>query len=525
MHAWRDIQQERLWQWKGASRANKCMSDGYLYFSGGRSSFLREAASSAATVRQHDPLAEICLIHDHSPAALSEGDISVFNHVEAVNLPHGLPGPFDGQARCFLAKIQAMIQSPFERTLFLDSDTRVLAEVRTLFVLLNRFDMAAAHGPITQKPQGPEDPLSEVPDCFPELNTGVVLFRNNDRVGRFLAEWKALFQNPASGLFRKHGQGGEQVSFRYLLWKRPEISLFILSCEGMPNLYNYRWKARQSFSFNSRIKIHHCRQTDEDHDKRRKAPPGDAASAIRPPASKGAEAVNAALSPYELCMQDFDRHCEERGDRFFFVQVGAYDGSSYDPIMARIKTYNWQGILIEPVPHLFKHLTEHHRGNTRLRLENVAISDHVGSVEFNYFPETSVLLPDFPAWANGMGSLLPAFKSPGHQWLAQRGFKMVSEEVPCTTLEALLQAHQAAVVDLLQINAEGYDGMILAGLDFKSFRPKFIQFKDRHIQRVHEQGLTEVSLRQVVDHLSKAGYEVFSADDGFNRFCALKSPL
>lgn len=40
---------------------------------------------------------------------------------------------------------------------------------------------------------------------------------------------------------------------------------------------------------------------------------------------------------------------EERLDNVFFIQVGANDGKSFDPIYDAVKTYGWSGVVMEPL--------------------------------------------------------------------------------------------------------------------------------------------------------------------------------
>ena len=47
----------------------------------------------------------------------------------------------------YVDKVNAMPLSPYNRTLFLDTDTYVYASLEHLFVLLDRFELAAAHDP------------------------------------------------------------------------------------------------------------------------------------------------------------------------------------------------------------------------------------------------------------------------------------------------------------------------------------------------------------------------------------------
>ncbi len=45
-------------------------------------------------------------------------------------------------------KIPALRGTRFQRTLYLDSDVRVVADLTDIFELLDRFDLAAAHDPM-----------------------------------------------------------------------------------------------------------------------------------------------------------------------------------------------------------------------------------------------------------------------------------------------------------------------------------------------------------------------------------------
>ena len=50
--------------------------------------------------------------------------------------------------------------------------------------------------------------------------------------------------------------------------------------------------------------------------------------------------------------------CLLRGGSFFFIQVGANDGITVDPIHKYIIEYHWNGILIEPQPGVFDQLKQ-----------------------------------------------------------------------------------------------------------------------------------------------------------------------
>jgi hypothetical protein len=72
--------------------------------------------------------------------------------------------------------------------------------------------------------------------------------------------------------------------------------------------------------------------------------------------------------------------CGSKRDRFFFVQIGAYDGREHDPIQAFVRRCRWRGILVEPQPEAFERLRRNYAGSPGLIFENVAIADHEGSL-------------------------------------------------------------------------------------------------------------------------------------------------
>jgi len=73
----------------------------------------------------------------------------------------------------------------------------------------------------------------------------------------------------------------------------------------------------------------------------------------------------------EDCELDYilDRYLvENRPDDFFFIQVGAYDGVTGDPICGYIRRYGWRGILLEPQRDVFLLLQKNYRDQPQLRL-------------------------------------------------------------------------------------------------------------------------------------------------------------
>lgn len=59
---------------------------------------------------------------------------------------------------------------------------------------------------------------------------------------------------------------------------------------------------------------------------------------------------------------------------FFFVNIGANDGISNNPIYPFLRDHGWGGIAVEPLEPLFAELERNYRGFPRVILERAAIA-------------------------------------------------------------------------------------------------------------------------------------------------------
>jgi hypothetical protein len=142
---------------------------------------------------------------------------------------------FRSSANPYADKIATMRRSPFERTIYLDSDTFVVDEIAHVLRLLDRYDIAVA---FAQAHRGLPDP--EVPRAFYEFNTGVIAWRASERMAAFMRSWEEtyvawLHEDPflvmGSG---SRGGRADQLAFRRCAWQH-DVRLFVLAPE-----YNFR---------------------------------------------------------------------------------------------------------------------------------------------------------------------------------------------------------------------------------------------------------------------------------------------
>ena len=175
---------------------------------------------------------------------------------------------------------------------------------------------------------------------------------------------------------------------------------------------------------------------------------------------------------------------------FFVLQVGANDGITYDPVHKFIKRDNWNGLLLEPQKDVFEQfLKPLYRNQSGIKTLNAALGHTAG--------EATIYRIGFSQarWATGLTTfnksvLESAFKS-GH--VARQAKKegvvvpsapekqIIEEQVPVVTVRNLMDEYQIKKIDLLQIDAEGFDYEIIRLFDFRALRPKAISYENSHL--------------------------------------------
>jgi hypothetical protein len=126
------------------------------------------------------------------------------------------------------SKVDALALSPFKRSLYLDADTRLVADVRDIFALLDRFDIALAHAHARNRPATLAVWRHDLPDAFPQFNSGVIAWRQNASTQSMLEAWPQHYRQAG---FRK-----DQVTLRELLWQSD------LRIATLPPEYNIRYR-------------------------------------------------------------------------------------------------------------------------------------------------------------------------------------------------------------------------------------------------------------------------------------------
>ena len=165
----------------------------------------------------------------------------------------------------------------------------------------------------------------------------------------------------------------------------------------------------------------------------------------------------------------------------FFLEIGANDGVSGDPLFPFIKKFDWQGVMLEPVPETFELLERNYQNFSGVTLLNVALSERDGTRTMYMIQDEKGSLKEDDGLHSEFRSQLTSFVK--ESVLSQIEYfpnvaEMIKEvEVECICFETLLSRIGRRDIDILQIDAEGYDYQILKMIDFTEIRPMIINFE------------------------------------------------
>src|SRR5262245_26684614 len=157
------------------------------------------------------------------------------------------------------------------------------------------------------------------------------------------------------------------------------------------------------------------------------------------------------------------------------VQVGSNDGCGNDPLAGLIRENPlWRVLFIEPLPHIFRRLLANYRELPNYSFENVAISSERGMRRMYYVSdEIKKVRPDVPLWYDKLGSFDRSHILKHKHEYDFEAF-ITSEEVRCEPLADTLARNCITRIDLLHIDAEGYDFEVIKQFDLRKQGPNAI---------------------------------------------------
>lgn len=204
-----------------------------------------------------------------------------------------------------------------------------------------------------------------------------------------------------------------------------------------------------------------------------------------------------------------------------FIQVGANDGVSHDPIREFVVQHrSWNGVFVEPLPAFFSLLKRnyHYVRHPGLHFLQAAMSDRPNTASIWKIKDQDY--SRYPAFVRGIASFdkTHLYKLlPGKTAEVESHLEMV--EVQCFTYNLIVEKFQLDRVDLFVLDVEGHEPTILRHVPLTGpFSPKIILFEVEHISSSAQQ--------ELIDMFQHSGYyyEKFGGD-GVAVVASLKSLL
>jgi len=152
--------------------------EGVIYYAVGEK-YLTEATESAESLKSNNNI-HVTLFTDQNPES------NIFDNVIEV----------ESKGSPFLDRIKCFLQSPYEKTLYMDTDTIVAGDIGPIFEMLNRFDIVARLDPFRNtagEHWGDDQTNINVPQAFPEYQCGVFGYRDADCIKDLFIMWEERY--------------------------------------------------------------------------------------------------------------------------------------------------------------------------------------------------------------------------------------------------------------------------------------------------------------------------------------------
>jgi FkbM family methyltransferase len=187
-----------------------------------------------------------------------------------------------------------------------------------------------------------------------------------------------------------------------------------------------------------------------------------------------------------------ERALADCSDQVRFLQIGSNDGVHDDPLHDLIRRHRgWRGIFVEPVASVFSELRRNYHDDPRFVFLNVAVGRTRGTQKFHYVEETARgAISGLPDWHSRIGSFsrahITTLLGPTIEPF------IVEADVQTVSLADILAEHDVESIDLLHIDAEGFDADVLAQLDFARYRPRVILIEHAHLSPLRDHRTREL---------------------------------
>ena len=195
------------------------MSKGFIYIATNRKGssidFVKEAIFSANSLKKIHPESHITLFTDKE--IIKDKDCP-FDNIIIVELN-------------IRSKQDVLQNTPYEKTIFIDTDTYINGNIKELFDMLDKFECIACHDCYSKKRVFNIPEYMNIPTAFNEINSGVFGFKKCENFNKMINLWNHYYHK-----YKEITNEQDQPSCRIACWES-NIKLYILPLE-----YNTRSK-------------------------------------------------------------------------------------------------------------------------------------------------------------------------------------------------------------------------------------------------------------------------------------------
>lgn len=198
---------------------------------------------------------------------------------------------------------------------------------------------------------------------------------------------------------------------------------------------------------------------------------------------------------------NFMKRVAQRIPDLCFIQAGANDGVSHDPIREFvIRNPKWKGVFVEPLPSMFTLLERNYRYARQpgLHFLQAAISDRLDMA--TVWKIKDEVYNRYPVAARGMASFDKTHLTkhfPEND--ANKESHLEGVDVPCVTYSYIVEKYELNRVDLFVLDVEGHEPTILRQVPLAGpVSPKIILFEVDHIAPSTQQ--------ELIDRFQQSGY-------------------
>ena len=167
---------------------------------------------------------------------------------------------------------------------------------------------------------------------------------------------------------------------------------------------------------------------------------------------------------------------EKTGTPLSVVQIGANDGVANDPLRHLVVSRGWQLLAVEPLAPAFARLVQNYRDFPNVRCVQCAVSKNDGEATIY-----SLARSDDSRGEDQLASFSLEVLMRHSRHVADLDSRIQATKVRALTLRTLLEENQVAVVDMLQIDTEGFDYEVIQLAFGMGLKPSILAFEWEHL--------------------------------------------